>query len=200
MFKKTLVVKASKKKNENQRYFFSKIIENGICAYESQKGVAIEVQEKANFNTELSVSYWQDRIHGAEVFLQLASTLQTVSQALIKNALLYQSIEQIVLGLLAVFTGYQPNRFPLGFLFDLLNYLTDINLADEFFDDEGRTLFKQLSANPEMLKFKMIMVGSSVESRLLEEKCITIYNRSKLLIQNEIEQRKLKTTDNSKII
>lgn len=192
--------KASKKKNENQRYFFSKIIENGIRVYESQKGIAIEVREKANFNTEISGSYWHDRIHGAEVFLQLAATLQTDSEALIKNALLYQSIEQIVLGLLSVFTGYQPNRFSLRYLFDLLHYLTDINLADEFFDDEGSTLFQQLSANPEMLKFKTLTVGSCVDSVLLEEKSVTIYNRSKLLIQNEIEQRKLKIADNSKTI
>ena len=190
--------KAVKNKNDNQKYFFNKIIENGICAYENPKGATF-YQGTLDYSADLSESYWQNRIHAAEVFLQMASELNTDGTALIKDSMLHSATEQIILGLLFFFTGYKPNRFSLNFLFDLLNYLTDINLEDEFLDDEGKKLLKQLTVNPEMLKHNQLTIGNYTESKQLQEKCITIFNRSKLLVENEIGERKLKTTDNSKI-
>lgn len=188
--------KSVKNKTDNQKYFFNNVIENGICIYENPKGATFDTGA-VNRSADLSESYWQDRIHAADVFLQMASELNTDGNALIKNSMLHSATEQLVLGLLYFFTGYKPNRFSLRFLFDLLNYLTDINLADEFLDDEGKKLLKQLAVNPEMLKHNQLTIGNYTESKLLEEKCVTIFNRSKLLVENEIGERKLKTTDNS---
>jgi hypothetical protein len=116
---------------------------------------------------------------------------------LIQESMLNIAVEQICLGLIDVFLGYQPNHFSLAFLFDICEIFT--SLTSEIFPrttEEDKKLFDLLKMHPSSLRWANLKTSSFLNTELLEKRCNLFYERACGLVESELER--LENLENKK--
>ncbi len=155
------------KKRDNDRWFFNKLTVNGL-----QVGSNLNITDQP-FERDLkySVNYWRNRALLAESHFKTAKSLTNPDDALLKNTLLHQAIVNSCLGFIELFLGYRPNRVNIGHLFALLQFITGKDLSLYFRQEDDNSLYLLLSANPDMIRYKVINQYAIEDSNELELRC-----------------------------
>ena len=134
-------------------------------------------------------SYWKNRNSVAKSFLESENQIEGFDTELIQESMLNIAVEQICLGLIDVFLGYQPNHFSLAFLFDICEIFT--SLTSEIFPrttEEDKKLFDLLKMHPSSLRWANLKTSSFLNTELLEKRCNLFYERACSLVESELER------------
>ncbi|MFV5700150.1 hypothetical protein ACM55H_17460 [Flavobacterium sp. ZT3R17] len=177
-----------RKQNQNQKYFFDTVTTNGLLIYNNPFHPIYCKTFGAVRDLEFSKNYWQNRILAARQFFDLVQNCSSNDSALIKNALLHQAVEQILVGIVDLFLSYHPNKLSFNYLFSLMEYIPEVEFPFDFTIEREKELYQLLSANIEMLKHKDIQCGTIEYSMLLEEKCIEFFRNAKGAAEKEIKR------------
>jgi hypothetical protein len=168
-------VKNLRSQSHNQKYFLDKVISNGFLAYIDIVHQVYPINADAERDLEFTRNYWKNRMLVAEQFLMTAKRCTEPNEAIIKNALIQQSLQQISIALLDLFLGYHPSMYSIPYLFRLLECIAEVDVP--FTDSEQDIKLKQLlSANIGEIKYKDLNRESIEESNLLYAKCEVFYN------------------------
>jgi hypothetical protein len=168
-------VKNLRKQSHNQKCFLDKVISNGILAYSDIVHQVYPLNTDAQRDLEFTKNYWKNRMLVAEQFLMTAKRCAEPDEALIKNALIQQSVQQISIALLDLFLGYHPSIYSIPYLFRLLECMAEIEIP--FTDSElDRKLKQLLSANIDVIRYKNLNCESIEESNVIYAKCEVFYN------------------------
>lgn len=177
---------ALRKKRDNDRWFLSKLITNGL-----QIGSSREIEERIiTRDVQESVCYWYDRQLAADSFLVSATILSQDEEALVKNSLLHQGVVNLSLGLVELYLSYRPNRINIGHLFSLLEYIFKKDFAADFKFNEDSSLYVLLAANPDMVRYKDVKQYSIIDSNRLATICRGFYESALRLANEQIENLK----------
>lgn len=177
-----------RKQNQNQKYFFDTVATNGLLVYNNPLSPVYCKTFCAVRNIECSIKYWENRILAAQQFFGLVKNYSSNDSALIKNALLHQAVEQILVGLIDLFLSYHPNKLSFNYLFSLMEYIPEVEFPFDFTIEKEKELYQLLSANIEMLKHKDMQCDNIENSKLLEEKCMEFFMDAKDATENEIKR------------
>ncbi|MDR6844313.1 hypothetical protein [Flavobacterium granuli] len=137
---------------------------------------------------ELIRSHWDNRNIVAKTFLESENQIDGFNTEIIQESMLHISVEQICLGLIDVFLGYQPNHFSLTFLFDICEIFT--SLTSEIFPrktEEDKKLFDLLKMHPSSLRWANLKTSSFLNTELLEKRCNLFYERACEIAEAELE-------------
>lgn len=180
-------VKNLSSQSNNQKYFLDKVISNGFLAYSGILHQVYPINADAQMDLEFTRNYWKNRMLVAEQFLMTAKQCTESNEALIKNALIQQSVQQISIALLDLFLGYHPSIYSIPYMFRLLECIVEVNMP--FTDSEQDIKLKQLlSANIDVIKHKDLNRESIEESNLLYAKCEVFYNDMCVLGYQEFQR------------
>ncbi|OOG69971.1 hypothetical protein [Flavobacterium sp. A45] len=138
---------------------------------------------------DLIRSHWKNRNIIAKTFLESENQIDGFDTELIQESMLHIAVEQICLGLIDAFLGYQPNHFSLTFLFDLCEIFT--SLPSEIFPrttEEDKRMFDLLKIHPSSLRWASLKTSSFLHTELLEKRCNLFYERAYGLIESELER------------
>ncbi|MFP9117712.1 hypothetical protein ACLI08_07985 [Flavobacterium sp. RNTU_13] len=155
------------KKRDSDRWFFNKLTVNGF-----QVGSILNITDQPfERDLEYSVNYWRNRALLAESHLNTAKSLINPDDALLKNTLLHQAIVNSCLGFIELFLGYRPNRVNIGHLFALMQFITGKDFSLYFRQEDDNSLYLLLSANPDMIRYKVVNQYAIEDSNELELRC-----------------------------
>lgn len=181
-------VKNLRSQSHNQKYFLDKVMVNGILAYHDSRYNVYPINTDTQRDIEYTRNYWKNRMLAAEQFLKTAEQCTKPDEALVKNALVQQAIQQVTTAQLDLFLGYHPAIYSIPYLFRLLQCIPEIKLP--FSDSEqDRKLVKLLSANIDMIKHKDLNLDSLNDSNLLYTKCEDFYNEMYTLGYAELKRQ-----------
>jgi len=155
------------KKRDNDRCFFNKLTVNGFQVA-SNLNITYQPFER---DLEYSVNYWRNRALLAESHFNTAKSLTNPDDALLKNTLLHQAIVNSCLGFIELFLGYHTNRVNIGHLFALLQFITGKDFSLYFHQEDDNSLYLLLSANPDMIRYKVVNQYAIEDSNELELRC-----------------------------
>jgi hypothetical protein len=171
-------------------YFFHEVLTKSQIIYEHVNvppNIAFDGIPKRKI--DLMRSHWKNRNTVAETFLESENQIDGFDTELIQESMLHIAVEQICLGLIDVFLGYQPNHFSLTFLFDLCEIFT--SLTSEIFPrktEEDKMLFDLLKMHPSSLRWANLKTSSFLNTELLEKRCNLFYERAYGLIESELDR------------
>jgi len=177
-----------RKQNQNQKYFFDTVTTNGILVYNNPLSPVYCRTFCAVRNIECSIKYWENRILAAQEFFGLVKNCTSNDLALIKNALLHQAVEQILVGLIDLFLSYHPNKLSFKYLFSLMEYIPEVEFPFDFTIEKEKELYQLLCANIEMLKHKDMQCDNIEDSKHLEERCSEFFVVVKEAANKEIKR------------
>lgn len=176
-----------RKQSHYQKYFLNKVMANGILAqFESPYSIS-PINADKNRDIEFTRNYWKNRMLACEQFLMTAEQCTEPDEALVKNALVQQAVQQVAVAQLDLFLSYHPAIYSIPYLFRLLQCIPEIKLP--FSDSEqDRKLRELLSANIDMIKHKDLNWDSIDDSNLLYTKCEAFYNEMYTLGYTELQR------------
>jgi hypothetical protein len=182
-----------RKQNQNQKYFFDTVTTNGLLVYNNPLSPVYCKTFCAVRNIECSIKYWENRILAAQEFFGLVKNCTSNDLALIKNALLHQAVEQILVGLIDLFLSYHPNKLSFKYLFSLMEYIPEVEFPFDFTIEKEKKLYQLLCANIEMLKHKDMQCDNIEDSKDLEERCSEFF-----VVVKEAANKEIKRLENLK--
>lgn len=179
---------------QNKKWFFQTIIQNGIVAYNNPIIPFSLRDTDTQRDFESTRLYWKNRTMAADQFLALADSCQSNEEALMKNTLIHQAVEQMALGLINVITGYNPTEQSMPNLLSLLKFIqaVDFPFNDQEKDDE---LFKILKLNITVLKHHNLTSYDITLSNLLFEKCVDFISKAVKFGTATVESWNVKIVD-----
>jgi hypothetical protein len=155
------------KKRDNERWFFNKLTVNGF-----QVGSDLNITDQSfERDLEYSVNYWRNRALLAESHFNTAKSLNNPDDALLKNTLLHQAIVNSCLGFTELFLSYRPNRVNMGHLFALMQFIIGKDFSLYFRQEDDNSMYLLLSANPDMIRYKVVNEYAIEDSNELELRC-----------------------------
>lgn len=159
--------------NENNR-FFRQVLEKGTLLF--GEGIVIPEVDLNPTDEKLMKSHmervWFRRITRARAFLASAYAALDEAYEDVPVSLLNQFMEQVCLGLIEVFLGYQPNRHKLHHLLNLCQNFSGI-VVDIFprRTESDRKLFKLLDQGVHDIRFRQEWCVNPADIDLLNRKC-----------------------------
>ena len=138
----------------NQAFFFKSCVECGKLLYQNPADrPGREFQKDLAFNFQKSLEFFRARQYTAAGLLRAAVSACEQKDTAICRMLLHNAVSQVLLGLIKARSGYRPNHYALGYLFDLCGLFTTVP-RDLFpcTDPESRRLFGILAAHPSSLR------------------------------------------------
>lgn len=180
-------VKNLRSQSHNQKYFLDKVMDNGVLAYHDSQYTVYPINTDAQRDIEYTRNYWTNRMLASEQFLMTAEQCTEPGEALVKNALVQQAVQQVAIAQLDLFLSYHPAIYSIPYMFRLLQCIPEIKLP--FSDSEqDRKLRELLSANIDMIKHKDLNWDSIDDSNLLYTKCEEFYNEMYTMGYQELER------------
>lgn len=176
-----------RKQSHNQKYFLNKVMANGILAHCESPYIICPINADKKRDIEFTRNYWKNRMLASEQFLMTAEQCTEPDEALVKNALVQQAVQQVAVAQLDLFLSYHPAIYSIPYLFRLLECIPEIKLP--FSDSEqDKKLRELLSANIDMIKHKDLNRDSIDHSNLLYTKCEAFYNEMYTLGYTELQR------------
>lgn len=180
-------VRNLRSQSHNQKYFLDKVMANGILAYHDSRFTVYPINTEAQRDLEYTRNYWTNRMLACEQFLMTAEQCTEPGEALVKNALVQQAVQQVAIAQIDLFLSYHPAIYSIPYMFRLLQCIPEIKLP--FSDSElDRKLRELLSANIDMIKHKDLNLDSIEDSNLLYTKCEAFYNEMYTLGYTELQR------------
>nr|WP_199001300.1 hypothetical protein [Flavobacterium sp. ASV13] len=176
-----------RKQSHYQKYFLNKVMANGILAQFESPYSIYPINADENRDIEFTRNYWKNRMLACEQFLMTAEQCTEPDEALVKNALVQQAVQQVAVAQLDLFLSYHPAVYSIPYMFRLLECIPAIKLP--FSDSQqDRKLIELLSANIDMIKHKDLNRESIDQSNLLYNKCEAFYNEMYTLGYTELQR------------
>lgn len=163
-----------RRQHQHHRFFMNKILLNGYAAYKDTVYPCTPVVTLPERDLVFSAKYWRDRLLVARQFLNLAGMCKNSAEELVKNALLQQAVQQLVVAQLELFLGCRPKHYGIGYLLSLLACIPSMPLLFTASEMDLR-LQQLLSADLDMLKHKQLDHHSIEASGVLYQKCEVFY-------------------------
>lgn len=171
-------------------YFFYEVLTKSQTVYEHiNVPPNIAFEEVPKRKVEYIRSHWKNRCSVAKIYLESEAQIDGFDTELIQESMLNIAVEQICLGLIDVFLGYQPNHFSLAFLFDICEIFT--SLTSDIFPrttEEDKKLFDLLKMHPSSLRWANLKTSSFLNTELLEKRCNLFYERACGLVESELQR------------
>ncbi|QLC65962.1 hypothetical protein LPB248_06620 [Flavobacterium sp. LPB0248] len=176
-----------RRQSHYQKYFLNKVMANGILAQFESPYSIYPINADENRDIEFTRNYWKNRMLACEQFLMTAEQCTEPDEALVKNALVQQAVQQVAVAQLDLFLSYHPAVYSIPYMFRLLECIPAIKLP--FSDSQqDRKLIELLSANIDMIKHKDLNRESIDQSNLLYTKCEAFYNEMYTLGYTELQR------------
>lgn len=140
-------------------------------------------------NLESIRSHWSNRKRIAEVYLESENQIDGSDTEVIQEAMMHTAVEQLCLGLIDVFLGYNPNHFSIAYLFDLCEIFTD--LTSEIFPrntQEDKELFDLIKAHPSKLRWTRLKTMNFLHTELLQKRCNLFQQKAIELAEAELNR------------
>lgn len=178
-----------------QKWFFNHVMKEGLLVWEHPDFPPyLHLDEEPVRNPALSVNYWNNRLRIARTYLESELQIEVSGIECVQHSMLHVVAEQICLGMIAVFLGYQPTHYSLGYLFDLCELFTP--LTNELFPrqtEEDQQLYALLTTNFGNLRHAKTKYHGFTYTELLSKRCCLFVEQAELLVGKELER--LETTN-----
>lgn len=173
-----------------QKWFFNHVMTEGLLVWEHPDFPPyLHLDEEPVRNPALSGSYWNHRLRIARTYLESELQIEVSGIECVQHSMLHVVVEQICLGMIAVFLGYQPTHYSLGYLFDLCGLFTP--LARELFPrqtKEDQLLYELLTTNFGTLRHAKTNYHGFVHTELLAKRCCLFIEQAEVLVSKELER------------
>lgn len=178
-------VESIKKTDQNHRYFFDKIIANGLFVYNNPSYVLYPVINSGERDVAYSRKYVTHRLLIAQQLFSLADNRFSDDSERIKKGLYRKTMEQISVGLIYLYLGYYPGKVATNCLFSLLKYTKEVELPFDFKIENEKMLYQFMIESPEM-SGKELEPNTIMEfNKLLEQKCKNFLEYSAQLVEHK---------------
>lgn len=168
-----------------QLYFYHEVVSKGFKVYEVPG--LVPVKAVPDRDGSIVRSYWSAREKIAATFLESEHQLDYSDTGFVQDTMMHLAVEQLCLGLIHVFLGYQPAYFSLDYLFSICALFTP--LASDVFpriSSEDKRLFALLQAPPSALRSCTVQASCLTDTRLLDKRCHLFYRGACVLVQEEL--------------
>ena len=174
----------------NQKWFFNSIMQEGLLVWEHGTFPPyLHLDEEPVRQTALASGYWDHRLRIARAYLDSELQIEDSGIECVQHSMLHVVVEQVCLGMIAVFLGYQPTHFSLGYLMDLCSLFTPI--ASELFPrqtEDDQLLYKLLTTNFGTLRHAKTRYHGLMYTELLSKRCCLFVEQAELLVGKELER------------
>lgn len=177
-----------RKKNKNQKYFFDKVIANGILVYNNPLYLVYTKNNIVERDRDFLKKYVDNRILIAQQLFSLAQNCFNDDSATIKKVLYRQTIEQISVGLIYLYLGYYSAKFSINYLFSLLKYTKEVELPFDFKNESEKALYQFMTENAEISRQDDFINEIEEYNKLLEQKCMMFLKYAAKLVENKFEK------------
>ncbi|MDQ6482606.1 HEPN domain-containing protein [Dyadobacter sp. LHD-138] len=136
--------------------------------------------------------HWNQRHSRADAFIAATEPAWEAGEQTVVVSLISQGVEQICLGLIFVFLGYQPDRHTLSHLFDLCSNFTP--LLDDLFPRKtqlDQDVFKVLSDGARNVRYLARFSPDPTETGVLHQRLELLIKQSSELVQQHFDQIKV---------
>lgn len=178
---------------KEQRNFFYQLFKQANVAYQCQEvQPLLNTVEMPESNYDNSRIYMYVRNAAALDYLEALKTLEHNGDTMPCAVLMHLVVEHICLLLIHSHLGYIPNKFSTKYLFELVDYSTD--LAKEIFPRNTPHeigLFKILCTRPGRLRNGYIDQILFTDIQILAKRCREFQSRALKIAQTKIELLKI---------
>ena len=182
----------------HQKWFFDHVMKEGLLVWEHPDFPPyLHLDTEPVRNPALSGSYWHQRLRIARTYLESEQQIEASGMECVQHSMLHVVVEQVCLGMIAVFLGYQPTHYSLGYLFDLCSLFTP--LTNELFPrqtEEDRQLYALLTTNFGTLRHAKTHYHGFTNTELLSKRCGIFVEQAELLVTKELERLETITPNN----
>lgn len=174
----------------HQKWFFNRVLKEGVLLWEhAHFPPYLHLDAEPIRNPALSGSYWANRLRIARTYLESELQIEVSGIECVQHSMLHVAVEQICLGMIAVFLGYQPTHYSLGYLFDLCSLFTPI--TSELFPrqtEEDQQLYALLTTNFGTLRHAKTQYHGFTYTELLSKRCCLFVEQAEVLVGEELER------------
>jgi hypothetical protein len=171
-----------------QKWFFNRVMKEGLLVWERPEFPPyLPLEETPVRQLAFSSSYWSQRVRIARTYLDSALQIEDSGTDCVQHSMLHVVVEQVCLGMIAVFLGYQPSHFSLGYLMDLCGLFTP--LASELFPrqtKDDQLVFGMLATNFGTLRHAKTNFQGYMYTELLEKRCGLFVEQAEVLVGEEL--------------
>lgn len=132
---------------------------------------------------------WNQRHSRADALIAATEPAWEAGEETVVVSLISQGVEQICLGLIFVFLGYEPDRYTLSHLFDLCSNFTP--LIDDLFPRKtqlDRDVFKLLADGARNVRYLAKFSPDPTETGVLHQRLELLLKQSCELVQRRFDQ------------
>lgn len=136
--------------------------------------------------------HWNQRHSRADALIAATEPAWEAGEETVVVSLIAQGVEQICLGLIFVFLGYQPDRYTISHLFDLCSNFTP--LLDDLFPRKNQLdqdVFKVLAAGGRNVRYLAKFSPDPTETGVLHQRLELLIKQSGELVQRRFDQIKV---------
>lgn len=173
-----------------QKWFFNHLMTEGLLVWEHPDFPPyLHLDEDPVRNPAWSGSYWSNRLRIARTYLESELQIEVSGMECVQHSMMHIVVEQTCLGMIAVFLGYQPTHYSLGYLFDLCELFTP--LANELFPrqtKEDQQLYALLTTNFGSLRHAKTNYHGFTYTELLSKRCCLFVEQAEVLVTKELER------------
>jgi hypothetical protein len=176
----------------HQKWFFNQVMKEGLLVWEHPDFPPyLHLDEEPVHNPALSANYWNNRLRIARTYLESELQIEVSGIECVQHSMLHVVVEQVCLGMIAVFLGYQPTHYSLGYLFDLCVLFTP--LTNELFPrqtEEDKQLYALLTTNFGSLRHAKTNYHGFTHTELLSKRCCLFMEQAEALVTQELDRTK----------
>lgn len=173
-----------------QKWFFNHVMKEGLLVWEHPDFPPyLHLDEEPVRNQALSANYWNNRLRIARTYLESELQIEVSGIECVQHSMLHVVVEQVCLGMIVVFLGYQSTHYSLGYLFDLCSLFTP--LTNELFPrqtEEDKQLYALLTTNFGTLRHAKTNYHGFTYTELLSKRCCLLMEQAELLVGKELER------------
>lgn len=174
----------------HQKWFFNHVLKEGRLVWQHPDFPPyLHLDAEPVRNPAFSGIYWTNRLRIATTYLESELQIEGSGIECVQHSMLHVVVEQVCLGMIAVFLGYRPTHYSLEYLFDLCSLFTP--LANEIFPrqtTEDKQLYALLTTNFGTLRHALTNYHGFTYTELLSKRCGLFVEQAEVLVGKELER------------